>query len=107
MKRISGNYLKEKREAQGYTLREFADLIFTSKSTVQRWENSEVPEEEETRSRIASAFDMTVEELTEEAENWSTYAELSDEKKAELKVGLKWLIVPIAALMLVGLIFGI
>lgn len=107
MKRISGNYLKEKREAEGYTLREFADLIFTSKSTVQRWENSEVPEEEETRNRIATVFDMTVEELIAEAEEWSTYAELSDEAKAELKVGLKWLILPVAVLMLVGLIFAI
>lgn len=68
MSRINGKYLKEKRTERGCSLRAFADKIYTSKSTASRWEQSSLPENQETLSAIAQFFDMTVDEMRKESE---------------------------------------
>lgn len=77
MRKINGKYLKEKREEKGYSLRAFADKIYVSKSTVSRWEQTFLPENEETLSAIARFFDMTVEEMQRESEQKCPSREVS------------------------------
>lgn len=63
MKKINGKYLKKLREEHGYSLRVFAEMIYVSKSTVQRWEQSFLPENEELLTSIASIFGMSAKEM--------------------------------------------
>ena len=63
MEKMDGHFLRKLREERGWSLREFAEKIYTSKSTVQRWEQSSPPGDEETCARIAEAFGMSEEEL--------------------------------------------
>ena len=63
MEKMDGHFLRKLREERGWSLREFAEKIYTSKSTVQRWEQSSPPGDEETRARIAEAFGMSEEDV--------------------------------------------
>ena len=46
MEKMDGHFLRKLREERGWSLREFAEKIYTSKSTVQRWEQSSPPGDE-------------------------------------------------------------
>ncbi len=56
MEHISGQYIKHLREERGLTLRSFAEQIYASKSSVYRWEQAHVPENEDILQRIAAVF---------------------------------------------------
>lgn len=43
MDRMEGQFLRKLREERGWSLREFAEKVYTSKSTVQRWSNPPLP----------------------------------------------------------------
>ena len=103
--KIDGKVLKKLREENGLSLRAFAQKIYASKSSVQRWEKSSLPEDGELIERIAKVFGKTTEEL----EKLSAESEdkLSPERLAELKYGVKWLILPLAVLpvlMILGIV---
>ena len=111
--KIDGRIIKDLREECGLSLRAFAQKIYASKSSVQRWEKSSPPADEELIERIAQVFGITAKELEKKSEEkYGTAAEdkLSPEKLAELKYGVKWLIIPLAALpllMVLGLVASI
>ena len=68
--KIDGKYLRKLRQGRGLSLRALADKIYVSKSTLQRWELSHVPEEdEEICARLAEALGVGVEELVVETED--------------------------------------
>ena len=97
------------REERGLSLRAFAQKIYASKSSVQRWEKSAPPEDGELLKRIAEVYEMTAEELVSLSEKkYGADAEerLSPEKLAELKYGVKWLIFPLILLPAVT-VFGL
>ena len=96
--KIDGRIIKYLREQNGLSLREFAKKIYASKSSVQRWEKSSPPEDDELLERIAQAFSLTSEELkkmSDEKYGENAQEALSPEKLAELKYGVKWLIYPL------------
>ena len=108
--KIDGRIIKDLREERGLSLRAFAKEIYASKSSVQRWEKTSPPEDEELLERIAEVFCITVEELKEKSDaKYGADAEdrLSPEKLAELKYGVKWLIYPLIffpLLMVLGVV---
>lgn len=65
MEHISGQYIKHLREERGLTLRAFAEKIYASKSSVYRWEQAHVPENEDILQRIAAVFGTDVAALRE------------------------------------------
>ena len=111
--KIDGRTLKDLREQNGLSLRAFAQKIYASKSSVQRWEKSFLPNDNELIERIAKVFGITAEELEKRSnEKYGAAAEekLSPERLAELKYGVKWLIFPLLLLpllMVLGLITSI
>lgn len=124
MNRIDGRVLKALREGKGYSLREFAAMIYTSKSSVQRWEQSYLPESDELLSKIADVFETTVDEMRSKSENYSETMHdaapdqaveaqdddgplLTPEELAELKFGFKWLPIPIAFLAVLAIVIFI
>lgn len=114
MNRIDGRYLKYLREKSGLSLRAFADKIYASKSSVQRWEKSFVPDDEELIKRIADVLGTTAEEMQEKSDlkyGAKSKNVLSPEQLADLKFGIKWLVIPIvgmfAVLAVVAIIFSI
>lgn len=73
MVEFSGRKLKQLRKLHDYSIREFADKIFTAKSSVQRWETSIVPNNEDLIAAIAEACNMSTKEVIEYlSENEST-----------------------------------
>ena len=98
MNKIDGRYLKDLRENSGLSLRAFADKIYASKSSVQRWEQSTVPEDEDLLLRIAEVFNTPVEEMRSQSEARYGEEALSPEQLANLKFGIKWLAVPIVGI---------
>ena len=73
MVEFSGRKLKQLRKLHDYSIREFADKIFTAKSSVQRWETSIVPNNEDLIAAIAEACNMSAKEVIEYlSENEST-----------------------------------
>lgn len=89
MKKLQGKYLKKLREERGYSIREFAAMIYTSKSSLQRWESSHIPDDRQTFCQIAAALDMTEGELTAALTPPPPQDELTPDQRAELKFGLK------------------
>ena len=63
MEKMDGHFLRKLREERGWSLREFAEKIYTSKSTVQRWEQSYVPENEDILNNISRLFGIGVEDM--------------------------------------------
>ena len=116
MDRMEGQFLRKLREERGLSLREFAEEVYTSKSTVQRWEQTALPDDEETFARVAEALGMSADQLRADYQNFLTEREgaqqkkreneLSPEQLAELKFGTKKLfialgIVAAAALLII------
>ena len=108
--KIDGRIIKDLRKQSGLSLRAFAQKIYASKSSVQRWEKSSPPDDSELIERIAAVFSVTADELermSEDRYGAAAKEKLSPEKLAELKYGVKWLIIPLAELpliMILGLI---
>lgn len=96
--KIDGKYLRKLRQGRGLSLRALADKIYVSKSTLQRWELSHVPEEdEEVCARLAKALGVGVEELYA-GDITSAKRSVSPEKLAEMKFGVKGLAAALIAL---------
>lgn len=96
MEKIDGAYLRQLREERGYSLRAFADKIYASKSSVQRWEQSFVPENEEVLQKIAEALDVSVEQMRKESaerREREKDALFTQEQLAEMKFGTRWLVI--------------
>ena len=83
MDRMEGQFLRKLREERGLSLREFAEKVYTSKSTVQRWKQSSPPGDEETCARIAEAFGMSEEALRARGEAFRTEQARAEQKKRE------------------------
>ena len=81
MEHISGQYIKHLREERGMTLRSFAEMIYASKSSVYRWEQAHVPENEDILQRIAAVFGTDVAALREGS------AQFTAQQKAEQTAG--------------------
>lgn len=105
MKKIDGRYLKKLREQHGYTLREFAELVYSSKSSVQRWEKSFAPDDEETLRRIADVYGISVEEMFEQSSLKYGEKKRDPYALAELKFGTKWLFVAILLMIFATILF--
>lgn len=108
MEKIDGAYLRELREERGYSLRAFADKIYISKSSLQRWEQSFVPENEEMLQKIAEALDVSVEQMRKESAERRVRekeAVFTQEQLAEMKFGTRWLVILFCLLPAAILIF--
>lgn len=101
MNKIDGKYLKELREERGYSLREFAQMIYVSKSSVQRWEKSSVPESGDVLEEISKVFGISVEDMREQSGEKYGVSEVerfSPEERAEARFGIKGLVIAMAVL---------
>ena len=92
MSKIDGRYLKDLRIKNGYSLREFAKVLYTSKSSLQRWESSYLPENEEVLARIAEVCNVSVEQI----KNFSSVKQKhvctkEEQKRLQMFSGLVWL----------------
>ena len=108
MNRIDGKYLKELREGRGLSIRELTEKIYVSKSSVQRWEQSVVPENRDILNKISEVFGLSVEDMrVQSAEKYGVEHlkgktapeddELSPDERAEAKFGIKGLGIALAA----------
>ena len=108
MNRIDGKYLKELSEGRGLSIRELAEKIYVSKSSVQRWEQSVVPENRDILNKISEVFGLSVEDMrVQSAEKYGVEHlkgktapeddELSPDERAEAKFGIKGLGIALAA----------
>lgn len=93
MERIDGGYLRHLREERGWSLREFAERVYASKSSVQRWEQSYVPENEDILNNISRLFGIGVEDMRARS---AQEEGLPPEKLAEMRFGVKGFIVMLA-----------
>lgn len=104
MQCISGNYIKKLRQSKGYSLREFAKMIYVSKSSLQRWEKSNLPNDEDLLKRISAIFDMSVEEMySKSRENEDIIP--TEKQLTEMQFGIKGLAVVLSFLAVFVLIF--
>ena len=101
MNRIDGKYIKKLRRAHGLSIRAFAEKIYASKSSVQRWEQSFVPENEDILNNISRLFGIGVEDMRAQS---AQEEGLPPEKLAEMRFGVKGLIVMLAVAAAVILI---
>ena len=101
MNRIDGKYIKKLRRAHGLSIRAFAEKIYASKSSVQRWEKSSVPESGDVLEEISKVFGISVEDMREQsAEKYgvSEVERFSPEERAEARFGIKGLVIAMAVL---------
>lgn len=115
MDRIDGKYLKELREMQGLSIRELAEKIYVSKSSVQRWEQYVVPENADILNKLSEVFGISVEDMRKQSAEKYGVEHLKDmvaeeddgltpDERAAAKFGIKGLGIAAAALVLVVLI---
>ena len=114
MRKLNGRYIKNLREHHGYSLRKFAAMIYVSKSSLQRWEQTVFPDNTELLEKIASVLNMSVDELQAKeclfdnqdkaAETKETYG-LTDEELSVLAAGTRGLSSSVA--LLLGAVLGI
>ncbi len=71
MERLDGKLLRTLRENSGLSLRKFAEKIYTTKTTLQRWESTSVVASEELLQNIADACGLTTEQLSEKIRNFA------------------------------------
>lgn len=88
---IDGRYLKYLREKEGLSLRALAEKIYASKSSVQRWEASSVPENPDVLEKLSQVFGMSVDEMRRRSEEMFGENSLTPDERAELKFGIKGL----------------
>ena len=92
MSRIKGKYLKRMREERGYSLWAFAELIYTSKSSLQRWEKTYLPDNDAVVARIAEVLGMSREAFVRAASAPRMPDDgMTPDERAEAKFGLKGL----------------
>ena len=111
MHKIDGQVLRDLREERGYSLRECAEKLYISKSSIQRWETSVLPDDEKTLLQIAEIFDITVEDLyslsTTKHKKEIRYKKrrMKVEQYVQAQYGLKWLLlcmfIPLTVLIIV------
>lgn len=70
MDRLDGKLLRTLRENSGLSLCKFAERIYTTKTTLQRWESTSVVASEELLQNIADACGLTTEQLAEQIRNY-------------------------------------
>ena len=70
MERLDGKLLRTLRENSGLSLRKFAEKIYTTKTTLQRWESTSVVASEELLQNIADTCGLTTEQLSEKIRNF-------------------------------------
>ena len=104
MKNISGNLLRKLRESNGYSLREFSKMIYVSKSTLQRWEKSYLPDDGELLNNIAGIFNITVDEMYEKSQEKNEKIP-TDKQLTEMQFGVKGLALVLGFLAAFVLIF--
>ena len=101
MEKIDGQILKDLRKQHGYSLRAFADKIYASKSAVQRWEQSYIPED--ALEKICEVFNITIDDLQSKHQPKHDENNLTPEQLTELKFGIKRLSIVLAALTVISL----
>ena len=106
MQKVDGRLIRSLREERGYSLRTFAEMIYVSKSSLQRWEKSFVPANDDVLNRIAEVFGMTAEELlaqSRERYGENTADDITPDELAEVKYGVKRLILLITIVCIFGI----
>lgn len=89
LQKIDGRYLKYMRKKQGLSLRALAEEVYVSKSSVQRWESSSVPENPDVLEKLSQVFGVTVEEMRmQSAEMFGEESTLTPDERAEVKFGI-------------------
>lgn len=63
MARISGTYLKTLRTGKGYSIRQLADILFVSKSSVDNWEKNNTLTDIGVIYNLAQLYGLTVDDL--------------------------------------------
>lgn len=106
MQKVDGRLIRNLREERGYSLRTFAEMIYVSKSSLQRWEKSFVPANDDVLNRIAEVFGMTTEELLAQSRKRygeSTADDITPDELVEVKYGVKRLILLITIVCIFGI----
>ena len=101
MAKINGKALRKLREERGLSLRAFAEKIYVSKSSVQSWEKSYLPEDDDVLESIAQVLGVSVDDMCKISEKLDSEEEervVSPEKLAEIKFGTKGLAIAFAVL---------
>ncbi len=104
MNRIDGRYLRDLRKEHGYSIRAFADKIYSSKSTVQRWEQSFLPEDECILEKVAAIFKLTTDDFRRQSlkkygnKNTINDNEYTPEQLNIMKYGIKYLLITLMAM---------
>ena len=107
MQKIDGRYLKYMREKQGLSLRALAEKIYVSKSSLQRWEGSFVPENPDVLEKISQVFGISVNEMRAQSEEMFGENSLTPDERAEIKFGIKGLgkiLLGVAAVFVVAIV---
>ena len=111
MDKINGKYIKNLRESSGYSIRAFAQLIYVSKSSLQRWEQTYMPANDDILKRIAQVTGVPEEQIIAQSAAMSEKGEeLSPDQRAEVKFGLKglrWIAVLACVVVVLALVFPI
>lgn len=68
MIKISGTYLKKLRTRHGYSIRKLAELLYTSKTNICRWENKDSLSDISIIDDLAQLYGLTIDDLLHERE---------------------------------------
>lgn len=104
MKKIPGNFLRKLRKSKGCSLRDFSEKIYISKSSIQRWEKTYLPNDEEILKKIADVFEMTVDEMYEKSIE-EKITKPSEKQLTEMQFGIKGLAFVLTFLAVFVLLF--
>lgn len=107
MEKINGAFIRKKREEAGYSLREFAEMIYASKSSLLRWEQTFAPAS--CVPKIAEALGLSAEELYTQAAEYGLPqnspqhpgTDLSPKQRDEIKFCVKGIICCLVVLAIV------
>ncbi len=96
--------MKKLRQSKGYSLREFSKMIYTSKSSLQRWEKTNLPDDKDLLQRISAVFNMTVDEMYAKSKE-DKELQPTEKQLTEMQFGIKGLAVVLGFLSIFVLIF--